>query len=123
MNESNERTIATSLEALAKREGFALDVFRIAGGDVECCPNPTQEQALACLIDLRDCYDEMLASVPVTSPAVEVTDAMALVPRHYAENVGYAAAMLEQSESVVDRHNAPALRTLQAALTASRKGG
>jgi len=38
----------------------ALDVFRIAGGDVECCPNPAAEQALDCLRDLRECYDEAL---------------------------------------------------------------
>jgi hypothetical protein len=36
----------------------ALEVFRIAGGDVECEPRPTAESALACLRDLRQCYEE-----------------------------------------------------------------
>lgn len=36
----------------------AYTVFRIAGGDVECCPNPTGEQAIECLTDLRQCYDD-----------------------------------------------------------------
>jgi hypothetical protein len=39
----------------------AVEVFRIAGGDTECCPNPTAAEALACLRDLRECYDEALS--------------------------------------------------------------
>jgi hypothetical protein len=39
----------------------AAEVFRIAGGDTECCPNPTAAEALACLSDLRECYDEALS--------------------------------------------------------------
>lgn len=44
-------------------------------------------------------------------------EGMALVPKHYAENVGYAAVMLETSTSLIDRHNAPALRALLGILT------
>src|SRR5690606_6840816 len=33
----------------------ALEVFRIAGGDTECEPNPTPERALEVLRDLRAC--------------------------------------------------------------------
>ena len=42
----------------------AREVFRIAGGDVECSPNPTTQQALDCLQDLRSCYDEAIAARP-----------------------------------------------------------
>lgn len=42
----------------------AYEVFRIAGGDVECCQNPTTQQALDCLQDLRSCYDEAIAARP-----------------------------------------------------------
>lgn len=43
----------------------AREVFRLAGGDIECTPNPTAEVALACLQDLRDCYAEALQFVPL----------------------------------------------------------
>lgn len=45
-------------------------------------------------------------------PEARREEGMVLVPSHYADNVGYAAAVLEQSESVIDRNNAPPLRTL-----------
>ena len=60
----------------------ALDVFRIAGGDVECSRNPSAKLALDTLIDLRQCYDELLATsqpgdgwvlVPVRLPADAVS--------------------------------------------------
>lgn len=41
--------------------GFAVEVFRVAGGDTECEPRPTPERAMAVLRDLRACYDEALA--------------------------------------------------------------
>jgi hypothetical protein len=46
------------------QSSFALEVFRIAGGDTECCPNPTADEALACLRDLRECYGEALKAMP-----------------------------------------------------------
>jgi hypothetical protein len=50
----------------------AREVFRIAGGDVECEPNPTPERALEVLRDLRQCYDEALDTTPADSaPLVE----------------------------------------------------
>lgn len=45
------------------------------------------------------------------------------VPRHYGENIGYAAAMLESSASLIDRHNAPALRTLLGYFSATPTAG
>jgi hypothetical protein len=42
----------------------AAEVFRIAGGDIECSPTPSPKQALECLRDLRECYDESLAQQP-----------------------------------------------------------
>lgn len=39
----------------------AAEVFRIAGGDIECSPWPTAKQAMDCLRDLRACYEEALA--------------------------------------------------------------
>lgn len=49
---------------------FALEVFRIAGGDVECCPHPTRDQAIACVRDLRERYEEALKTPPTaTEPA------------------------------------------------------
>lgn len=50
----------------------ASEVFRIAGGDTECEPNPTPERALEVLRDLRACYDEALCD----KPAPVVDDAM-----------------------------------------------
>lgn len=47
-------------------------------------------------------------------------DDMALVPRHYAENVNYAAAVLEQSRSVIDRNEAPVLRKVALLIAAPR---
>lgn len=66
----NEQTVDLSViraaaDALLSSHGAmvpALEVFRIAGGDVECEPHPTAESALACLRDLRQCYDESLSS-------------------------------------------------------------
>jgi len=52
----------------------ALDVFKIAGGDVECSPEPTAEMALDCLRDLRQCYEEVLSQQPAAA-LPEVTDA------------------------------------------------
>ena len=45
----------------------ALDVFKIAGGDVECSPEPTAEIALDCLRDLRQCYEEVLSQQPAAA--------------------------------------------------------
>lgn len=47
----------------------ASEVFRIAGGDTECEPNPTPERALEVLRDLRACYDEALCDKP--APVVD----------------------------------------------------
>ena len=47
----------------------ALEVFRIAGGDTECCPDPTADEALECLRDLRQCYTEALQAPPAAVPA------------------------------------------------------
>ena len=51
----------------------ALDVFKIAGGDVECSPEPTAEMALDCLRDLRQCYEEVLSQQPAAA-LPEVSD-------------------------------------------------
>lgn len=48
----------------------ALEVFRIAGGDTECEPNPTPERALEVLLDLRACYDEAITQQPETHGGV-----------------------------------------------------
>lgn len=46
----------------AAQKHLALEVFRIAGGDTECEPNPRPERALEVLRDLRACYDEAIAT-------------------------------------------------------------
>lgn len=57
----------------------AFEVFRIAGGDTECEPNPTPERALEVLRDLRACYDEALCD----QPAPVVDDAMRVDAERY----------------------------------------
>lgn len=56
MNSKNPR-LRTEIDSIAR------EVFRIAGGDIECCPAPNIEQAFECLRDLRACYEEALASI------------------------------------------------------------
>lgn len=46
-------------------------------------------------------------------------DRIALVPAHYAENIAYAACVLEQSKSVIDRNEAVVLRKVAAMLSAA----
>ena len=46
-------------------------------------------------------------------------EAWVLVQRHWVENVGYAASMLENSESRIDQLQAPALRKLIAEMPAA----
>lgn len=68
-----EAAIARTLDAAqpAGEAVVALDVFRIAGGDVECSPNPSAAAALECLRDLRECYDEAIASAPPPPAAAD----------------------------------------------------
>jgi len=64
------RALYTAPQPAAQQPAVpALEVFRIAGGDVECCPEPTADEALECLRDLRKCYDEALQNVPLQQPA------------------------------------------------------
>lgn len=51
----------------ADRAGIAavlLDIYKAAGGDSECTPDPSPEEVLACVRDLRECYDDALTWVP-----------------------------------------------------------
>lgn len=75
---SSEVRLRLALEAAARRAIHlsqaeptvsAREVFRISGGDIECCPNPTPEDAMECLSDLRKCYDESLAQQPAEAVA------------------------------------------------------
>ena len=62
----------------------ALEVFRIAGGDTECEPNPTPERALEVLRDLRACYDEALTQQPAAVDEVEqLTEQQAVIVTGY----------------------------------------
>lgn len=120
--------------APAAREWYVVSV---KGGDFDSIPIsmfgqpaifPTVEAANAfCAFaqasgahEVRERDSALVVASPLTRAEGE---GMAVVPRHYAENVGYAAAMLENSASVIDRHNAPALRSLQSALTADQGRG
>lgn len=64
------RAIAAALRQQPAPVVSASEVFRIAGGDTECEPNPTPERALEVLRDLRACYDEALCDQP--APVVDV---------------------------------------------------
>jgi hypothetical protein len=77
----------------------ALDVFRIAGGDVECNPNPSAADALECLRDLRECYDEALAA-PIASQAVAgaVPEGFVIVPRAVLEGARKAIGKFTSDE-------------------------
>ena len=61
--------LATASEQARYQKARDFDVFRMAGGDTECCPNPTFEEAYRCVCDLRSNYDELLASPAHTSEA------------------------------------------------------
>jgi len=75
----------------------ALEVFRIAGGDVECTPNPTAVVAMDCLRDLRQCYDEELSKPerrPIADEVVGALDRMdaLLDPSRELLSVPYTSA-------------------------------
>jgi hypothetical protein len=49
-----------------------LEIYKAAGGDSECTPDPTPEELLACVRDLRECYNDALTWVP--KKRIVVTD-------------------------------------------------
>lgn len=62
--------------------------------------------------------EKLESSEPLyTTP--RIPDGCVVVPGHYAQNVLYAAAILEQSSSLIDRREGPVLRKLGALLTAA----
>lgn len=100
---------ASALRALhAEIVRLRGEVFRIAGGDTECCPNPTTENALDCLRDLRQCYDETPAPampngvevLPATGPFV---DRIVRIFRTHPHDDTFAIVLLDYAHSAIRR--------------------
>ena len=125
---------AASVIATQKRLGQMVYVYIDPDGGVFCNTQrygtraPTHELvgcytgiALARHIedDLRAWIDERIKQRAQGATTPQPGDGRVLVQRHWIENVGYAASMLENSESRIDQLQAPALRKLIAEMAAA----
>lgn len=82
----------------ADRAGIAavlLDIYKAAGGDSECTPDPSPEEVLRCVRDLRECYNDALAwnVPPITVTGADVDAAMTACTRAEDLRQGVIAAL------------------------------
>lgn len=85
-------------------------------------PNGDEVQLLR-IAELQEQIAAHLAQPRAVPAERRVVVDSALIPRHYASNIGYAACMMESSQSVLDRREAPILREIAALLAAAPQPG